>query len=104
MLLFANGELGPVPAFCQGGIPFPAGAPGSLIVSGTPPLPPAIRVSVYGPALMALIREEAGDGILSAINFGFKVQRLPGGRETRWRSSSTARSCPKSGEGRTDHA
>ncbi len=33
-------------------------------------------VQVYGPALKELIHEEFGDGIMSAINFGFTVQRL----------------------------
>jgi cyanate lyase len=40
-------------------------------------------VQVYGPALKELIHEEFGDGIMSAINFGFTVRRLPddkGGR------------------------
>jgi cyanate lyase len=35
-------------------------------------------VQVYGPALKELIHEEFGDGIMSAINFGFTVRRLPG--------------------------
>jgi cyanate lyase len=34
-------------------------------------------VQVYGPALKELIHEEFGDGIMSAINFGFSVRRLP---------------------------
>src|SRR6476660_6530739 len=34
-------------------------------------------VQVYGPALKELIHEEFGDGIMSAINFGFTVRRLP---------------------------
>ena len=33
-------------------------------------------VQVYGPALKELIHEEFGDGIMSAINFGFTVRRL----------------------------
>jgi cyanate lyase len=32
---------------------------------------------VYGPALKALIHEEFGDGIMSAINFKLDVQRVP---------------------------
>jgi len=34
-------------------------------------------VQVYGPALKELIHEEFGDGIMSAINFGFTVRRIP---------------------------
>jgi len=34
-------------------------------------------VQVYGPALKELIHEEFGDGIISAINFGFTVRRVP---------------------------
>jgi len=34
-------------------------------------------VQVYGPALKELIHEEFGDGIMSAINFGFSVGRIP---------------------------
>ena len=34
-------------------------------------------VQVYGPALKELIHEEFGDGIMSAINFGFTVGRIP---------------------------
>ena len=34
-------------------------------------------LAVYGPALKELIHEEFGDGIMSAINFGFTVRRLP---------------------------
>jgi len=33
-------------------------------------------VQVYGPALKELIHEEFGDGIMSAINFGFTVRRV----------------------------
>jgi len=32
-------------------------------------------VQVYGPAIKELIHEEFGDGIMSAINFGFTVSR-----------------------------
>ena len=32
-------------------------------------------VEVYGPAIKELIHEEFGDGIMSAINFGFTVRR-----------------------------
>lgn len=34
-------------------------------------------VQVYGPAFKELIHEEFGDGIMSAINFGFTVRREP---------------------------
>ena len=34
-------------------------------------------LSVYGPALKALIHEEFGDGIMSAINFRVDVARRP---------------------------
>ena len=34
-------------------------------------------VQVYGPSLKELIHEEFGDGIMSAINFGFTVRRVP---------------------------
>ena len=34
-------------------------------------------VQVYGPTLKELINEEFGDGIMSAINFRFDVQRAP---------------------------
>jgi cyanate lyase len=34
-------------------------------------------VQVYGPALKALIHEQFGDGIMSAINFSLDVQRVP---------------------------
>ena len=33
-------------------------------------------VSVYGPALKALIHEEFGDGIMSAINFNMDIERV----------------------------
>ena len=33
-------------------------------------------VHVYGPAIKELIHEEFGDGIMSAINFGFTVRRI----------------------------
>ena len=34
-------------------------------------------LDVYGPALKALIHEEFGDGIMSAINFNIDLQRVP---------------------------
>ena len=33
-------------------------------------------VQVYGPAIKELIHEEFGDGIMSAINFGFTIRRI----------------------------
>lgn len=33
-------------------------------------------IQVYGPALKALIHEEFGDGIMSAINFRAKIERV----------------------------
>ncbi|MCA1694022.1 MAG: cyanate hydratase, partial [Actinobacteria bacterium] len=33
-------------------------------------------IQVYGPALKALIHEEFGDGIMSAINFRADIQRI----------------------------
>jgi cyanate lyase len=42
-------------------------------------------LQVYGPALKALIHEEFGDGIMSAINFNADVERVedPGGDRVR---------------------
>src|ERR1700722_11958792 len=34
-------------------------------------------VHVYGPTIKELIHEEFGDGIMSAINFRFDIQRVP---------------------------
>ena len=34
-------------------------------------------VQVYGPTIKELIHEEFGDGIMSAINFRFDVERVP---------------------------
>jgi cyanate lyase len=34
-------------------------------------------IAVYGPALKALIHEEFGDGIMSAINFSIDLERVP---------------------------
>ena len=34
-------------------------------------------IQVYGPALKALINEEFGDGIMSAINFKLDLERVP---------------------------
>jgi cyanate lyase len=42
-------------------------------------------IQVYGPALKALIHEEFGDGIMSAINFKIDLERVadPGGDRVR---------------------
>jgi len=34
-------------------------------------------IQVYGPALKALIHEDFGDGIMSAINFRADIERVP---------------------------
>ena len=34
-------------------------------------------LGVYGPALRALLHEEFGDGIMSAINFNIELRRVP---------------------------
>ncbi len=34
-------------------------------------------IQVYGPALKALLHEEFGDGIMSAINFKAEIERVP---------------------------
>ncbi|MGR8930143.1 MAG: cyanase [Gammaproteobacteria bacterium] len=49
-------------------------------LTGTAPADPLLYrfyevVSVYGPALKALIHEEFGDGIMSAIDFSMDLQR-----------------------------
>ena len=54
-------------------------------------------IQVYGPALKALIHEEFGDGIMSAINFRAEVERVPTRPETACASPSTGSSCPISG-------
>ncbi len=50
-------------------------------------------VMVNGPALKALIEEEFGDGIMSAIDFDLKLDRLPTRRETACSLSCRASSC-----------
>ncbi|QDC10728.1 cyanase [Oceanicola sp. D3] len=40
-------------------------------------------VGVYGPTLKALIHEEFGDGIMSAIDFDMKVTRIPNSKGDR---------------------
>ena len=51
-------------------------------LDGPVPVDPTIYrlyevILVYGPALKALIHEEFGDGIMSAINFRADVERVP---------------------------
>ena len=51
-------------------------------LGGPVPVDPTIYrlyelLQVYGPALKALIHEEFGDGIMSAINFRADVERVP---------------------------
>ena len=50
-------------------------------LDGTVPTDPTVYrfyeiVQVYGPAIKELIHEEFGDGIMSAINFGFTIRRI----------------------------
>jgi cyanate lyase len=51
-------------------------------LDGPVPVDPTIyrlyeAIQVYGPALKALIHEEFGDGIMSAINFKIDLERVP---------------------------
>ncbi len=51
-------------------------------LDGAVPVDPTVYrlheiVQVYGPALKALIHEEFGDGIMSAINFKIDLERVP---------------------------
>ena len=51
-------------------------------LDGPVPVDPTIYrlyevILVYGPALKALIHEEFGDGIMSAINFRADIERVP---------------------------
>jgi cyanate lyase len=67
----------------------PAGAADALAeiptrgaLDGAVPVDPTIYrlyevLQVYGPALKALIHEEFGDGIMSAINFKIDLERVP---------------------------
>ena len=66
-----------------------------------PPTDPLIYrfyelVMVNGPAWKALIEEEFGDGIMSAIDFDMEIERLPNPRATASRSPCPASSCPTS--------
>jgi cyanate lyase len=88
--------------------------------SPTPPANPLLNrfyelVMVNGPALKALIEEQFGDGIMSAIDFDLELDRLPHARETAsgWscpasscRTNITApnRACRNTGSRRTDGA
>jgi cyanate lyase len=51
-------------------------------IGATVPVDPTIYrlyevVQVYGEAIKAVIHEEFGDGIMSAINFGMDIRRIP---------------------------
>ncbi|HEY5195647.1 MAG TPA: cyanase [Solirubrobacteraceae bacterium] len=51
-------------------------------LDGAVPVDPTVYrlyevIQVYGPALKALIHEEFGDGIMSAINFKIDLERVP---------------------------
>ena len=51
-------------------------------LDGAVPVDPTVYrfyelIQVYGPALKALIHEEFGDGIMSAINFRADIERVP---------------------------
>ena len=64
-----------------------------------PPTDPLIyrfyeMVMVNGPAWKALIEEEFGDGIMSAIDFDIDIERQPNPRATASRSPCPASSCP----------
>ena len=67
-----------------------------------PPTDPLIyrfyeMVMVNGPAWKALIEEEFGDGIMSAIDFDMEIERLAATRRaTASRSPCPASSCPTS--------
>ncbi len=63
-----------------------------------PPTDPLIYrfyelVMVNGPAWKALIEEEFGDGIMSAIDFDLQMERVPTRRATASRSPCRASSC-----------
>src|SRR5262247_3191041 len=63
-----------------------------------PPTDPLIYrfyelVMVNGPAWKALIEEEFGDGIMSAIDFDLAIERLPNPKATASRSPCRASSC-----------
>src|SRR3989442_15369512 len=65
-----------------------------------PPTDPLIYrfyelVMVNGPAWKALIEEEFGDGIMSAIDFDMQIERLPNPKGDRGRSTCPGNSCPK---------
>src|SRR3984957_13798471 len=51
-------------------------------------------VMVNGPALKALIEEEFGDGIMSAIDFDLEIDRLPNPKGDRARRVSVAKFLP----------
>src|SRR6202051_5163963 len=64
-----------------------------------PPTDPLIYrfyelVMINGPAWKALIEEEFGDGIMSAIDFGVVLERLPDARGDRLRITMSGKSLP----------
>ena len=66
-------------------VPWPAMTSGSASGHSGTPMPPTDPliyrfyelVMVNGPALKALIEEEFGDGIMSAIDFDMRIERQP---------------------------
>jgi cyanate lyase len=66
-----------------------------------PPTDPLIYrfyelVMVSGPAWKALIEEEFGDGIMSAIDFDMEIERLPNTKGDRVKITMSGKSCPTS--------
>ncbi len=64
-----------------------------------PPTDPLIyrfyeMVMVNGPAWKALIEEEFGDGIMSAIDFDFEIERLPNPRGDRVKITMSGKFLP----------
>jgi hypothetical protein len=53
---------------------------------------------IYGPTIQELIREQSGDGIMSAINFRLDIRREPGPGGDRVIVTPYGSSCPTSGE------
>jgi cyanate lyase len=52
---------------------------GADVVDSSEPVVYRLReaIQVYGPAISELVREEFGDGIMSAIDFELSVERVP---------------------------
>lgn len=72
-------------------------------LDGPVPVDPTIYrlyevIQVYGPALKALIHEEFGDGIMSAINFRADVERIPDPAGDRVRITLDGKFSPISGD------